>query len=105
MERTWQKACLSVHVGSNGVGHRPGAEIGCGLPQQERIMSPSEPNVTVSTKTWEGDYRTILTAEGIEDLFGPLGRAPVRQVVLNRIEDVAGCREARRSSGGCRSRR
>lgn len=52
-------------------------------------MSPPEASVTVSTKTWEGDYRTILTSEGIEDLFGPLGRSPVRQVVLNRIEDVA----------------
>jgi hypothetical protein len=51
-------------------------------------VSRPEPNVTVSTKTWEGDYRTILTPEGIEDLFGPLGRSPVRQVVLNRIEDV-----------------
>ena len=52
-------------------------------------MSPPAPSVTVSTKTWEGDYRTILSPQGIEDLFGPLGRSPVRQVVLNRIEDVA----------------
>lgn len=52
-------------------------------------MSSPERIVTVSTKTWEGDYRTILTAEGIGDLFGPFGRSPVRQVVLNRIEDVA----------------
>jgi hypothetical protein len=43
--------------------------------------------VTLSTKTWEGDYRTILSAEGIRDLFGPLGDAGGRQVVLNRIND------------------
>jgi len=52
-------------------------------------VSLPESNVTASTKTWEGDYRTILTPQGIEDLFGPLGRTPLRQVVLNRIADVA----------------
>jgi hypothetical protein len=52
-------------------------------------VSSPEPSVTVSTKAWEGDYRSILTPEGIEDLFGPFGRSPARQVVLNRIEDIA----------------
>jgi len=49
----------------------------------------SPPEVTLSTKSWEGDYRTILTPEGIDELFGPFGRTAQRQVVLNRVADVA----------------
>lgn len=45
--------------------------------------------VTLSTKCWEGDYRALLTPDGIDDLFAPFGPAKERQVILNRIEDVA----------------
>ncbi|MFZ0665139.1 MAG: hypothetical protein WAM97_05245 [Acidimicrobiales bacterium] len=47
------------------------------------------PAVTLSTKCWEGDYRTLLTPAGIDELFGPFGPAREHQIVLNRIEDVA----------------
>jgi hypothetical protein len=42
---------------------------------------------TLSTKCWEGDYRTLLTPETLGALFSPLGEASRRQVVLNRIND------------------
>lgn len=45
--------------------------------------------ITLSTKCWEGDYRGVLTPEGIDELFGPLGGVSHRQVVLNRIDDRA----------------
>ena len=45
------------------------------------------PEVTVSTKCWEGDHRLLLQPAGLRELFGPLGPAARRQVVLNRIAD------------------
>lgn len=43
--------------------------------------------VTASTKCWEGDYRRILRAQTLAELFGPLGPVTRRQIVLNRIDD------------------
>lgn len=44
-------------------------------------------DVTASTKCWEGDYRTVLTPDGIDRLLNRLGPVVRRQVVLNRIHD------------------
>lgn len=49
-------------------------------------------DVTASTKCWEGDYRTVLTSEGIDRLLNRLGPVARRQVVLNRIQDREGAR-------------
>ena len=46
-------------------------------------------DVTLSTKCWEGDYRHLLTAEVIEEVFGPFGESAARQVVINRVSDRA----------------
>lgn len=43
--------------------------------------------VCISTKCWERDYTTVLTPEGIDELFGPFPEAAERQVVLNRVRD------------------
>ena len=44
-------------------------------------------DVTASTKCWEGDYRSVLSPEGIDRLLNRLGPVARRQVVLNRIDD------------------
>lgn len=45
--------------------------------------------VTLSTKCWEGDYRRLLDAAALDELFAGFGPAARRQVVLNRIDDRA----------------
>jgi hypothetical protein len=50
-------------------------------------------DVTLSTKCWEGDYRTILEPAVCQELFAPFGAAARRQVVLNRIEDRVAAQE------------
>ncbi len=44
-------------------------------------------DVTLSTKCWEGDYRTVLDPEVWRARGAPWGRVGRRQVVLNRIVD------------------
>lgn len=44
-------------------------------------------SVTLSTKCWEGDYRQVLSPQGLAELFDPLDAAAPRQVVLNRVVD------------------
>ena len=50
-------------------------------------MNPAD--VTLSTKCWEGDYRIVLDAAVLAEMFAPFGPAARRQVVLNRIEQRA----------------
>lgn len=54
-------------------------------------------DVTLSTKCWEGDYRVVLDAAVLADMFGPFGAAARRQVVLNRIEQRADAEARARS--------
>lgn len=51
----------------------------------------ADPNVdvTISTKCWEGDYRTVLDAVALGEMFAPFGTVARRQVVLNRVEQRA----------------
>ena len=53
-------------------------------------MTFTPDDVTLSTKCWERDYRTVLEPATIAALFDPFGPAARRQVVLNRIDDRAG---------------
>jgi hypothetical protein len=62
----------------------------------------TESAITLSTKCWEGDYRTVLTPEALGSLFAPFGKAHRKQVVLNRIADrsVAEARAAQLIAAG-----
>ena len=54
-------------------------------------------DVTLSTKCWEGDWRTVLDADTLAEMFAPFGPAARRQVVLNRIEHRADAEAIARS--------
>jgi hypothetical protein len=79
---------VALHVAGHSDRHGTGFEGGRrGDRPRKTRMTAAIPNVALSTKCWEGDYRTILTADGIADLFGSLGPVAKRQVILNRIDD------------------